>query len=353
MESVAQCEPDVRRVVLLLDGPVEDIAGAQVITPEELVPDAAELQILRGIYAPYEIGNTMKPAFLLHLLEDGASGAFFIDPDIRALQPLTAAKAALAGGTGLLLTPHRVTPPNPEARDLFDGTFKAVGVYNTGFVGVTAQAKDFLEWWHRELRRDCLADIRAMHWADQRIADLAPSYFDVHVFKDRAYNVGWWNLDERPLSRRADGTWMVGGKPLVLMHYSGVRPGRPKGDLPALFWAPRNPAANDPQQWALAEQMEDEYVADLERHGSAEFSGAAYTYGTTPGGRVLSQGDRRRYRELVLSAESRGERVPSIDEALRGPWAWVNRRIDDSEVILRKVTGKVDRLHGRVRRYSS
>jgi hypothetical protein len=332
MESVALHEPESHRVVLLLDGPIEDIAGAEIVTLSELFPDPDELEIQKAIYTPYEFATALKPRLMQYLLER-SDAVIFLDPDMRLFQPLTSARDALQSGSGLLLTPHRITPPADENQHLdLDWVFKAYGVYNTGFVGATAAAFPFLQWWDLELRRDCLADARRMSWADQRIVDLAPAYFDV---------VGWWNLGERPLSR-ADDVWVIDDVPLVIMHYSEVRPGKTKvfsSKMPIL----------DSEQHALVAGLEEEWIVDLIRHGYQELSGSGYQYAVSPAGRTLTLGDRRRYRERVLQSERRGERPPTVDEVLTRFRTPLYRGIDGAEHLVREMIRKAGEVKRRAR----
>ena len=70
----------------------------------------------------------------------------------------------------------------------------ASGVYNLGFIGVSARARPFLDWWWEATRREALNDLTRMMFTDQRWADFVPCFFDHHILKDTAYNVAYWNL---------------------------------------------------------------------------------------------------------------------------------------------------------------
>jgi hypothetical protein len=71
----------------------------------------------------------------------------------------------------------------------------------------------------------------------------------------------------------------VDGAPLVIMHYSGVRPGTTMVYLPCLFHSSRNHAAEAVQQRVAVAELEDEYIADLMLEGYEELSGVGYGYG--------------------------------------------------------------------------
>lgn len=345
MESVRTHHPEARRVVVQIDGESESVGDAEIIRPADLITDPQELAIQTGIYNVYEFSTALKPRLLTWALES-ADQVVFLDPDMRLFQPMDVALERLATGQGVLLTPHQVKPPSAYRNwEFYEWILKRVGVFNLGFLGVSRAGIPFLEWWDERLRRDCLADPRKMHWADQKIVDFAPAYFDVDVLRDPAYNVGWWNLEERPLSRNGD-TWVVGDVPLVLMHYSDVRPAKPRvseRDLPYLVRSEKNGVVDRPEQVAAIRRIEAEYIADLMTAGYRELSTVPYAYAVTPDGRALSARDRRRYRELVLSAEEQGTPPPMIDTLPAEPLSWKLRGIRDT------ASDKVDRIADTIR----
>lgn len=343
MDSVAEHHPRSSRYVLLLDGGPDTLDSAEVLRPSDLLPDPTELMVQQYIYKPIEFATALKPKLLLHALES-ADQVFFLDPDMRLFQPVSAAQEALDAGTGTLLTPHRTTPPAFEDRVLYEWAFKTYGTYNTGFVASTSASVPLLEWWDSRLRRNCLDDLDGSEWVDQKVMDLAPGYFDVDVFKDPGYNVGWWNLEERPL-RREGGSWFAGAGPLVLMHYSGVRPRHERGRLPYLVHSPASSVASDPAHLALIQELEDAYIADLMAAGYAEYSTVSYGFSRTPAGRPLSDGDRRGYRQLVMDAEARGEAPPRPDDM---PWGRASRVVRSARML--KSPGALARDGREVRR---
>jgi hypothetical protein len=326
MKSVAEQHPDSCRLILLLDESEAALEEhAQLLRPSDLITDKLELSVLQTIYAPIEYATALKPKLLMHAL-DSADIVFFVDPDMRLFQPMTSAIEAIQAGTGTLVTPHRTTAPAMEHRVFYEWTLKNYGTYNTGFVGVSDASLPMLQWWDSRLRRECLDDLAAPEWVDQRIMDLAPGYFDLDIFKDLGYNVGWWNLDERTLHRR-DGIWYAGSEPLILMHYSGVRPNRPRGPLPQLVHSPQNPVAQDATHLDAIRELEDAYVADLMAAGYAAHADLSYEFGSTAGGHPLTGTDRRGYRSFVLAAEARGEAPPAPDDIPWGRFSRINRDI--------------------------
>lgn len=183
---------------------------------------------------------------------------------------------------------------------------------------MTSASLPMLDWWDSRLRRDCLAQLEKSEWVDQKVMDLAPGYFDIDILRHFGYNVCWWNLEERPLHRE-DGTWFAGRDPLVLMHYSGVRPHSASrataGDveLPYLVHSPQNSVLKDPQHMESIRDLEAVYIDDLNEAGYTEFKSTRYGFDSTPGGRRLSLSDRRGYRDIVVEAEAQGVPVPGPD----------------------------------------
>jgi hypothetical protein len=68
-------------------------------------------------------------------------------------------------------------------------------------------------------------DFAAGLHTDQRWLDLAPAMFpDVSIQRGAGYNVAYWNIAHRTLSRGADGNMLVNGEPLRFFHFSGYDP---------------------------------------------------------------------------------------------------------------------------------
>ncbi len=87
----------------------------------------------------------------------------------------------------------------------------------------------FTCWWADHLLTDCRVDFQDNLFTDQRWCDLAPCLLHrLCVLRDTSYNMPYWNLENRPLGRAADGTWTINGYPLVFFHFSGIDPAHPE-----------------------------------------------------------------------------------------------------------------------------
>ena len=80
------------------------------------------------------------------------------------------------------------------------------GAFNAGFFALrrSESATVFLRWW---LDAMCgQRQLEAVFAHDQHWLSLAIVYFPwIHVLRDPGYNVAFWNIHERPLSRQPDG----------------------------------------------------------------------------------------------------------------------------------------------------
>jgi hypothetical protein len=104
---------------------------------------------------------------------------------------------------------------------------------------------------------------------------------DVHVLRDRAHNVAYWNLHERSLRWSGfDGganTWTVEGRPLVSFHFSGFDPRTP---LRLSRHDHRYPLHTMPSLARLCEL----YAEQLREAGADHYSGERYGFGAFPSG---------------------------------------------------------------------
>jgi hypothetical protein len=153
------------------------------------------------------------------------------------------------------------------------------GSFNTGFVAASgsAAARAALRWWAARLHEDAgVAPHRGLVW-DQRWMDLVPGLFaDVHILRDPAVNVAYWNLPQRGLARDAAG-WTVAGRRLALFHFSGFDPANPTRLTRHATSLPHPPPA------AIAALLA-EYSALLATHDDAAAPARPYAYGSFASG---------------------------------------------------------------------
>ena len=99
--------------------------------------------------------------------------------------------------------------------------------YNLGCIAVSGAAEAFLLWWQERLARGCVRDVEEASFVDQRFVDLVPGAFGAAIVRDPTFDVAYWNLHSRPLTK-VDGRYHVGAEPLRFFHYSGYSPHRPE-----------------------------------------------------------------------------------------------------------------------------
>ncbi|MGK7958708.1 MAG: glycosyltransferase family 4 protein [Crocosphaera sp.] len=180
-------------------------------------------------YDIMELNTALKPFMMAYLVEQlGFEQVVYLDPDIELFAPLDPIFNALNNGSNFVLTPHITTPAETpeETIEYFPsdiGIMKA-GIYNLGFIAVSnhGDAIQFLHWWGRRLRFQCLNQQHNGIFVDQKFVDLLPGFHDnVKVLRNPTLNVAYWNLWQRELEETPDG-WLVNGQPLIFFHFSGI-----------------------------------------------------------------------------------------------------------------------------------
>jgi len=169
-----------------------------------------------------ELNRSIKPFVFLRLFDDFPSRpVVYFDPDIAILSTLTELEQALEQGADCVLTPHICEPA--EYAEMQDGRMLQFGIYNLGFCALrdTPEVRRVVAWWGRRLERQCVIDLQAGLFVDQKWADLLPAFIEhTFILRHPGYNVGYWNLSQRTV-RRIDGGWEVNGLPLRFFHFSG------------------------------------------------------------------------------------------------------------------------------------
>ncbi len=302
--SVKAWHAQARFVTLVVDSNGCDEAEEfEVLGLADVGIESDEALRMAAIYDVTEFCTAVKP-WLLRALLGTSDVVAYLDPDIKVYAPLDDI-VDLARDHGIVLTPH-VTRPMPR-----DGLSKSEtevllsGIYNLGFIAVSDAADEFLSFWMERLRRECIADPANMRFVDQRWVDFAPGIYDVSILRDTTYNVAYWNLDHRVVSREGD-QYLVDGRPLHFFHFSGYSPHAPyqlskhQGLRPRILL---------PDHQEVAELC-DGYGADLLANGYDEQGGTEYGFARMPNGIVLDRFMRRLYRSALIRAEETGRDLP-------------------------------------------
>ncbi|MEL7061729.1 MAG: glycosyltransferase, partial [Acidobacteriota bacterium] len=231
-QSLTPHDPALDLVVVVVDA-VHDADGALVDeVPHATVIDGRSLGVPRfGFLAlrhtTFELCAVLKPSAVLAVLAAGAERVLFCDADLD-FHAAPDALFALLERHAVVVSPHSFEPfPDPDSsgRRPTMRELSASGVLNSGLFGVRAgeAARGALERWRVIMQRpgffagDTMDEQRAFNWLIAFVDDL-------HVLRDRSYNVAYWNLHDRSLRARAlDGGsgFTVDGEPLVCFHWSG------------------------------------------------------------------------------------------------------------------------------------
>lgn len=306
-QSFLPLHPDSKCYVLVVD----DFAG--YINPADEcfeIVELADLEIpdLRSFCFKYDIKElcTAVKAHLLDYLirEKSVRRLLYLDPDILIAAPLDGIYEKL-DTYDIVLTPH-LDADYPDD-DLLpdDGYILRAGQFNLGFIGINSSenARSFLNWWKPKLYKRCVVDLLHGYFVDQKFIDFVPIFFEnFFVEKDAGYNVAYWNLHSRRISRE-NGTWKCNDGALYFFHFSGYDP---QGDaiskhLPSSLSRQRLSRRDDLGQLFTA------YKEMLVSNGYHQAISWQYTFGYFKSGEPIPDDLRIYYRSMPEKWRSFGD----------------------------------------------
>ena len=304
--SFLRHHPDARFVIAVIDRPIE--TRTMEPQPYELLPitdvdfGPEGFELMAAYYGVTEFATAVKPFVLRHVVRD-ADCALYLDPDIYVYAPLDPLVQATVDA-GCSLTPHCLQPIERNGDGPTEREIMEAGVYNLGYIGVTPRRVDLLDWWGERLRRDAIIDPSNHLFTDQRWIDLSVPIFRPHIESSPAYNVAYWNLDQRHVWFDDDRP-MVGDEPLRFLHFSGYDPKKP-------YWLskyqPNSPRVLLSEQPAL-QRLCDDYGAEL-RTSAGPGPVAKYGWADICPGIPFEPDFRRWLRDQVMRAERVSEPLP-------------------------------------------
>lgn len=299
--SYRRHHPGHEVVVALLDaapGLDETVEGVHWLGPQAFGLDSADLARMATAYTLTELATAVKP-FLLRELRRRAEVVVYLDPDMVVYQPLDDV-VELARERGVVLTPHLLDPLPRDGKEPDEAVIMGTGIFNLGFVAVGPGSAEFLDFWAQRLRTDAVMDPEHQLFTDQRWVDQVPGLFEHAVLRDPGFDVAYWNLGQRPVSRDADGTWRAGEAVLRVFHFSGYRPERPWLLTSHCARDPRTVLSAHPPLRALCGEYRDALLA------AGYPDTAPYRYAAAADGTVLTPVVRRLFREAWVRAEAAG-----------------------------------------------
>jgi hypothetical protein len=95
------------------------------------------------------------------------------------------------------------------------------GYYNGGFVGCSAEARDFVEWWKNRCAYSTGTDFYEDVYSDQKYLTWVPGIFShVTILRHHGLNIKAWFANRVPVSRDSAGNPILAGDPAVFFHFS-------------------------------------------------------------------------------------------------------------------------------------
>ena len=303
MQSLAVAQPDWERHVLLVDRslqpPLPDDGIFTTTTVEELALPDSKSFLFR--YTVLELNTAVKPWMFGHLRQQGYQRIIYLDPDILVLRPLVEIERLLQEGATAVVTPH-LTAPLMDDRRPTELDIMRSGTYNLGFLalGNTPQSDQLIAWWQQKLLYDCVVDLPRGLFTDQKWIDLAPGMFDgVSILRDPGYNVAYWNLAHRPVTRDGE-EWLSGGRPLCFFHFSGFNP-----EQPGPF--SKHQDRFDLKSLGECKELAVHYANLLLGNGYGTFKNHSYAFGCFEDGTPIPDAIRVAYREYPKLQRQAGD----------------------------------------------
>ncbi len=294
VRSFREHHPGAAAFVLVVDGREDgealEVEGATVLAGRGIVGPRFDFLALK--YSAVDLCCALKPYLLNHLVErTGFRKIVYLDADLYLFAPLEKLLGLLDRHT-FVVTPHTLAPlPNPERfwerPSLGDLAYS--GTLNAGLFGfhATAEAHAFLATWQELVTAPgaFLADLGGQ--MEQNSFNWITCFTDgVHVLRDPAYNVAYWNFHDRSLRHRGldcsgaeEGaqTWTVDGEPLVAYHFSGF-------SLDAPYKVSKHDHRHSLYLLPSVSRLFDFYAARLREHGGEEARRWAYPHDRFPSG---------------------------------------------------------------------
>ncbi len=260
-----------------------------LLTVEDLDIENLDAWIFK--HSVVELCTAIKGRSFLKLFEiTDATKLVYLDPDIVVLSSLEEL-SKLMDFHDIVLVPHQVEPDN-EYQAIIDNEICSLkhGVFNLGFLAVTKSHEGlrFLTWWTNRLLDFCYDDIPNGLFTDQRWVDLAPCFFNVHILRDKSYNVATWNLTHRHITKGADGTLLIDDSPIKFFHFSGFDSGAQ--EIMLKKYAPPDSPLFELRDW---------YINKLESAGQNDYGSLSCCYEFYSNGEYIGLEERRLYRSRL------------------------------------------------------
>jgi glycosyltransferase involved in cell wall biosynthesis len=283
MRSAQTYMPGVARFIVLADSrrTFDDVEScATLLNCDDLCIE--QIENMKAWYTVIEFNTAIKPFAFTHFFERLAfDEVCYIDPDILLFSPMTEVFEALRDHS-CVLTPH-IMQPLQDGREPSDLTIMKSGIYNLGFLGLRndEDGKRLAKWWSDRCFLHCRVDIAGNLFTDQRWMDLAPAFVErPFILRHPGYNIAYWNLAHRAVTRTSGGKWRVNGERLVFFHFSGIAI-----DKPGQFSKHQNRFTSD--NIGIVNELCDLYRSLVMQNGWQHYAGTPYGFGFFADGRAI------------------------------------------------------------------
>lgn len=294
LQSVRDSDASADLFCVIVD---KDMKPASMLANEFTAIQLEQLALPEGEpflfqYTILELNTAVKPWAFEWLLNVGYDTVTYIDPDILVFRPLNEVDDLLATSAEIVITPHLLAPLDDDKKPT-ELDIRRAGTYNFGFCAIRSSenARKFLAWWQAKLVRDCVVDMERGIFVDQSWIDLVPGLFErVAILRHPGYNVAYWNLAQRSVTKKASEGWEVEGCPLVFFHFSGFNPFNPE------------PFSKHQNRFTLStlgasRELALVYANRLIENGAEKYSKLPYGYGCFADKTPIPDIFRRLYRE--------------------------------------------------------
>jgi hypothetical protein len=177
-------------------------------------------------YSITELNTAVKPFYFNYFFQtvEDLEAVIFFDPDILVYSELKKLDADLEK-YNFVITPHIWSPINDDFL-LGEKHINNTGIYNLGFFAVkkSEESQRFINWWMDRLYKYCYIRFEEGLYVDQIWIHFLPIFFEKTLIeRDLGYNVAYWNLHERSITKKVNSYYVNTKTELKFYHFSGFQ----------------------------------------------------------------------------------------------------------------------------------
>jgi hypothetical protein len=233
-ESLAIQNPEIEFVIGLVDRldkveiDVDKIPKNTLLEIDKI--GIADFESMCANYNITELNTAVKPFYFDYFYKNrpDIQNVIYFDPDIIVFEPLTELLTNL-NKYQIVVTPHTSVPIPLDELLPNETNLLNTGIYNLGFLATRRGEETYhlIDWWKERLITECKIDLKNGLFVDQIWINFVPLYYKNHfIEKGNGYNVAYWNLHSRKISKQND-KWYINDDPLTFFHFSGFELIRP------------------------------------------------------------------------------------------------------------------------------